>query len=71
MSLEDQLRTAIKDSGQPGLAIAKATGVSQPAISRFLSGEDIRFSAASKLAEYFGLELRPVDQKAKKPAPKR
>lgn len=66
MAIEDQLRQAIKASAESGNSIAKATGVSQPAISRFLSGEDIRFSAASKLAAYFNLELRPAAPK--KPA---
>lgn len=69
MPIETQLREAIRTSELSGNALAKAAGVSQSAVSRFMSGEDIRLSAASKLAEHFGLELRPAD--AKKPAKKK
>jgi transcriptional regulator with XRE-family HTH domain len=47
-------------------AIAKATGISQPAIGRFLSGErkQIRSDTIDKLSAYFGLELRPAKSTA-------
>ncbi|WP_390845015.1 helix-turn-helix domain-containing protein [Anatilimnocola floriformis] len=61
MTIEEQLRTAINSCGISGNALAKVSGVSQSAISRFMTGEDIRLSAASKLTEYFGLELTKKD----------
>jgi len=65
MPLSEQLRAAIRASAESGNAIAKAAGISQPVMSRFLSGNDIKFSAADKLATYFGLVL------TKSPAAKR
>jgi plasmid maintenance system antidote protein VapI len=53
------LRNAILKSGQSANAIAKATGVPQPTITRFLAGRDIRISKAEKIAKHLGLELRP------------
>lgn len=65
--LAKQLRAAISKSGQSANSIAKATGVPQPTITRFLAGSDMRMSTASVLAEYLGLEL----QGKKKRPPKR
>ncbi len=38
-SMNDQMRRLIRDSGQTCYQIAKDTGVSNAALSRFLSGE--------------------------------
>ena len=51
------LRKAIWNSGQSATAIAKATGVPQPTITRFLAGADIRLSRAEKIAKHLGLKL--------------
>ena len=57
-SLADQLRKAIKDSGLSMYAVAKGSGLSFPATSRFISGErDLYLSSATKLAHFFGMEL--------------
>jgi len=57
-SLSETLKQAIRDSGQSEYQIAKAAGVSQIVISRFLSGErDIRMATADKLAGALGLKL--------------
>ena len=57
-SLSAVLKQAIRDSEQTEYQIAKAAGVSQIVISRFLSGErDIRMATADKLAEALGLKL--------------
>lgn len=53
------LRDGITKSGQSANEIARATGVPQPTITRFLSGADMRLSRAQKIADYLGLELRP------------
>lgn len=57
MSISGQIRQAIEASGLSGNALAKACGVSQPVISRFCAGNDIKLAAADKLADYFGLHL--------------
>jgi hypothetical protein len=58
-SLAEPLRAAIRTGGQTAVELAKATGVPQPTITRFLNGADMRLSRAEKLADYFNLELRP------------
>lgn len=70
MSLSDQLRRAIRDSGLSANAMSKEVGIPQPTISMFLQGKDILLEKnGDKLAAYFGLELRPAD--AAKPKSKR
>ena len=69
MPLSDQLRTAIKESGLSATALAKECGIPQPMLTRFINGLDVRLATADKLAEHFGLELRPAE--AKKTAKKK
>ncbi len=57
-SLTDQLRQAIVESGLSHYAIAKATGVSQPVLTRFVNGtRSVSIETASKLANHFGMWL--------------
>ena len=57
-SLGDQLRKAIHDSGLSVYAVAKGSGLSQPATLRFVSKKrDLFLSSATKLAHFFGMEL--------------
>jgi plasmid maintenance system antidote protein VapI len=54
----DQLRRAMRDSGESEYAIAKAAGVPQSVVNRFVSGErGISLTTAAKLCEYLKLEL--------------
>lgn len=62
MSIDQQLREAIRKSGKSALSIAKATGVPHPTITRFLAGADLRISRAAKLAAYFGMRLTTPKQ---------
>ncbi len=60
MSLSDDLKNAVQESGKSINSIAKGAGVPQPVLSRSINGErDIRLETASKLAEFFGLSLQP------------
>ncbi len=52
-----KLREAIRKSGLSALALSKVTGVSQPTITEFLRGADMKLDTAQKLATYLGLEL--------------
>jgi len=56
--LADQLRKAIHDSGQSANEIAKACGVPQTTVSRFLRGGEISIGKASKIAVYLGMSLK-------------
>jgi hypothetical protein len=72
MSVSNQLRTAIRRSGKSANELAKEAKIPQPTITRFLNGADMKASTIDKLAEYFGLQLRPVKPRSPlaKPASK-
>ena len=55
--IAEALRAAIRESGQSADEIAEATGVSQPTMTRFMQGRDIRLSRAEKIAVHLGLEM--------------
>jgi transcriptional regulator with XRE-family HTH domain len=66
--LSDQLREIIEGCGQTRYAIAKATGVSQATLSRFMNGgRGLPMKTLDTLAEYLGLELvvRSVSKKGR------
>jgi transcriptional regulator with XRE-family HTH domain len=68
MAISEQLRKAIRDSGESAQSIKEKTGVSQPTISRFLNGQSrITIDKADALAAYLGLELRPIEKPKRKP----
>jgi len=66
--LLDDIRAALKASGQSRYAIAKATSISQAHLCQFVKGtKGLSVEAAEVLAEHLGLELvaRPKRAKAK------
>ena len=66
VSLADQLRQAINESGLTQYRIAKESGVQQTILSRFATGErNVQLDTADKLAAYFGMSLNPPQ----KPSP--
>lgn len=69
MSISDQLRQAISESGKSANVLAKETGVPQPTITRFLNGAEMRTGSIDKLSAYLGLTL--TKEPASKPAAKR
>lgn len=67
MTLSEDLRRAINESGLSINALSKECGVTQPALSRFVRGDrDIKLGSADKLAEYFRLRLMPEEEKPKR-----
>ena len=61
-TIADQLRKAVRDSGKTVNAIASDSGIPQPVLFRFVSGErDLTLATGEKLARYFDLELRKRD----------
>lgn len=53
-----QLRAALKECGQTRYAVSKATGISQPTLSRFADGSrGLPLKTIDQLVEYLGLEL--------------
>lgn len=71
MTISEQLRQAIVNSGDTHYRIWKETGVPIKSLDWFVSGQrpELRSGTIDRLCEYFGLELQPV-KKGKKPARK-
>ncbi len=62
-TMREVILQAIEDHGESILALSKLCGVSQPQLSRFVSGErDLRLESAEKLCEALGLELRKIGE---------
>jgi plasmid maintenance system antidote protein VapI len=58
--MTEGLKQAIRDSRMALIAIERATGVKRASITRFMRGDQsLRLDLADKLAEYFGLEVKP------------
>lgn len=58
-TLPGALKRAVARSGLSATALAKATGVSQPAVTRFLNGDrDVTLATAERLCKFLNLELR-------------
>ncbi len=54
----DQIRRALRESGQSEGAVARATGIDKAVISRFLSCKAFpRESALNRLAAHLGLKI--------------
>ena len=68
--LSDQLRKAIETSGMSRYRISKETELSEPTLSRFMSGErGLTTTALDNLADFLDLNLtqggKPLDAKGK------
>jgi hypothetical protein len=58
--LAKQLQAALRSCGRSVSAIAQSSGVPQPVVQRFVTGErGITLETAGKLAAYLGLSLQP------------
>ncbi len=56
--VSDKLRERIADSGLSQSELARETGIPQPSISRFVSGDrGLSLEHVDTLAEYFNLKL--------------
>lgn len=64
-TISETIRRAIIDSGEPHLAIEKATGVKRQSIAKFIRGEQsLRLDMADRLAEHFSISVRRNKRKA-------
>lgn len=60
-AVSEALRRAVRASGLSPYAVARAAGVPQPVLWRFLRGQSgLTLRNAGKLAAFLGLELRPA-----------
>jgi hypothetical protein len=56
-TLTDQIRAALADCGETRYRVAKNTGLSEPQLCRFASGQGLSLPGLDTLAEYLGLEI--------------
>ena len=72
MTITDQLRKAIAETGQTHYRIGKEANIAPHMLDRFISGErpHLRTDTVNRLCEHLGLELRPIKRPSttKKPA---
>ena len=64
--LLDEIRSAMKASGQSRYSIAQEAGIAESQLSRLMSGErGLSVEGLERLADYLGLEIivRPKRQK--------
>lgn len=65
-TISETIRRAIIDSGEPHLAIEKATGVKRQSIAKFIRGDQsLRLDMADRLAEYLRIECRQLATKGR------
>jgi plasmid maintenance system antidote protein VapI len=63
-SITATLKAAIRESGESLYAIAAASGVKRPSLSKFVRGkQSIRLDMADKLAAYFAIECRQTGRR--------
>jgi plasmid maintenance system antidote protein VapI len=63
LSLAEALTKAVQDTGKSVYAVAKASGVAQAVLHRFLAGQrGLTLATAERLCAYLGLELQPTRQ---------
>ena len=66
-SITEVLRQAVRESGQSFYSIAKATGLVEESVSRFVRGkQSLRLDKADALAKYFGIQCRHAPGKGAK-----
>lgn len=68
MTVSDQLRKAIRDTGLSGAKLSKSLEMSDTTITRFLAGKQLQSDKVDELCERLGLELRPVESRKRKPS---
>jgi transcriptional regulator with XRE-family HTH domain len=61
LTIIDELREAILNSGETEYRVAKESGVAQPILNRFLRGErGVSLETAAKVCQYLSLHLAPI-----------
>ena len=61
-TMTDALKNAVRASGQSLYATAKATGLNEDSLSRFMRGrQSLRLDLADKLAAHLKIEIRRKD----------
>jgi len=70
MSVSNQLRQTISESGLTHYRIATDAGFAIRLLDRFMQGYELQTRTFDKLCDYFGLELRPARGRRKVAAKK-
>ena len=62
-AMTEALRKALAESGESLYAVAKATGLNEDSLSRFLRGrQSLRLDLADRLAAHLGIEVRRKEE---------
>lgn len=64
----DTLRAALERSGTTRYAVAKATGIPESVLCRFVQGGTLQGPNFDRLCDYLKLELRPLTPRASRAA---
>ena len=66
MKLSEQIRNAVERCGQTRYVIAKATGIDQATLSRFVNGErGLPMKTLDTLTDYLNLNIQASKRKGK------
>lgn len=61
--IAEKLRDAIEKSGQSVNSLAKAAGIPQTTLARFMRGHDMGIHRAAVVAKHLGLELKKTNKR--------
>ncbi len=65
-TVTDDIKKAIRESGLSIRNLSKLSGVPRIPLNRFMNGQtELRLSMVDLLADFFGLELTPMNKKKK------
>ncbi len=68
-TLADTIRRAVDATGLSVYAVAKASGISQPIVHRFMNGErGLTLDTADKLCRFLGLRLTATKDEPDEPS---
>lgn len=60
MTLSNEIRRAIEDSGWSRYRLAQETGIAQSVLSRFMAGKSLTLDTVDRIAKVLGLKLAPT-----------
>ena len=61
-TIVEQLKGAVRKTGETPYAVAKRAGITPEMLSRFMHGQrDLRLATAAKICAALNLELQPID----------
>ena len=69
-TISETVRDALRERNESLRSVARATGVPHCSLVRFLAGKCLRSDSLDRVAEHFGVEVRPPRRGSRKRAKK-